>query len=573
MLNLFHNLKKETLKRVQDDNYGLGMKTTLLLFIPKIISIKNSITLKAFLKRLPFLCIGLIFWVIFYIGSYKVLEFIRSIFFFGEILSKKLLSMTFFSLSIFLLLSNIITALSSFYISKDIPLLMSKPIRIKDILRLKTIETISSSSWMVITFIPPFFIAYGVSYNAPPLFFILLAIAFIPFLLISGGAGIAAAHLLTRVFPVKKTRLTLFALGLFLFIFVYMFFRSRWSVDPESPVGFINALLAIKIESPYIPSYWITESIAPLLKGQPPNTFYTFLLLSFGAFLLILSGAIGNRLFSNNLERIQPSVRHRIKESTVGFYPRSILAVFWKDVKIFFRDAGQWSQLLIIGALILVYVYNFRTIPIRTFSEIFPLMKELMVLINMVMAGLVLSAVSARFLYSAVSLEGMSFWIIRTSPVSVEKILWSKFLYGFIPVTFILLTVVFITNMAMGADSLLMLLSGITIFILCISISGLGIGMGAIYPKFKYENIASISMSPGGMFFMLIAFALILLTVSIEAWSFFSYKKTVLSGSEISYLQIAQFVMSVFLIITLNSLAFFIPMKLGKKRLEEDLSV
>ncbi|MEW6418878.1 MAG: hypothetical protein AB1480_12275 [Nitrospirota bacterium] len=549
------------------------MKTTFILLKPKILSIKNSITLKAFLKRLPFLCIGLIFWVMFYVGSYKVLEFIRSIFFFGEILSKKLLSMTFFSLSIFLLLSNIITALSSFYISKDIPLLMSKPIGIKDILRLKTIETISSSSWMVISFIPPFFIAYGVSYNAPLLFYIMLIVAFIPFLLISGGAGIAVAHLLTRVFPVKKTRLTLLALGLFLFIFVYIFFRSRWSVDPESPVVFINALLAIKTESPYIPSYWITESIAPLLKGQAQNTLYTFLLLSFGAFLLMLSGAIGNRLYSNNLERIQPSVRHGIKESTEGFCPRSILVVFWKDLKIFFRDAGQWSQLLIIGALILIYVYNFRTIPIRTFSEIFPLIKELMVLINMVMAGLVLSAVSARFLYSAVSLEGMSFWIIRTSPVSVEKILWSKFLYGFIPVTVILLTVVFITNMAMGADSLLMLLSGITIFILCISISGLGIGMGAIYPKFKYENIASISMSPGGMFFMLIAFAVILLTVSIEAWSVYIYKKTILSGLELSLLNKVQFVLTGLLIVIINSLAFYIPMKLGKKRLEEDLNV
>jgi ABC-2 type transport system permease protein len=549
------------------------VKTTLLLLIPKIISIKNSITLKALLKRLPFICIGLIFWVIFYIGSYKVLSFVRSIYFFGEILSKKLLSMTFFSLSIFLVLSNIITALSCFYISKDIPLLMSKPIKTKEILRLKTIETISSSSWMVISFIPPFFIAYGVSYDAPLLFYLLLILAFIPFLLISGGIGIAVAHLLTRIFPVKKMRLTLLAIGLVLFIFVYIFVRSQWSIDPESPVRFINTLLAIKTESPYIPSFWITESVAPFLKKQSPNAFYPFLLLSFGAFVLMLSGAIGNRLYSNNLERIQPSVRHGIKVSTKGFYPCSNLAVLWKDIKIFFRDAGQWSQLFIISALILIYIYNFRSLPLKTLSEIFPFIKDLMVLINMIMAGLVLSAVSARFLYSSVSLEGMSFWIIRTSPVSVGKILWSKFLYGFIPVTVILLTVVFITNMAMGTDSLLMLLSGITIFILCISISGLGIGMGAIYPKFKYENIASISMSPGGMFFMLIAFLIVVLTVSLEAWSFYLYKKAIISGSEISYLQIARFIMAGLLIITLNSLAFFIPMKLGKKRLEEDLSI
>jgi ABC-2 type transport system permease protein len=549
------------------------MKTTLLLLIPKIISIKNSITLKTLLKGFPFIFIGLIFWVLFYFGTYKILNFIRGMGFFGEILSKKLLSITFFSLSIFLILSNIITALSSFYMSKDIPFLMSKPVKIKEILRLKTIETISSSSWMVISFIPPFFIAYGLSYNAPLCFYLMLILTFIPFLLIAGGIGITAAHLLTRIFSIKKLRLSLLATGLFLFLSLYLLVRSQWSVSPESPERFFNAMLNIKTDSPLMPSFWITESVMPFLKRQPPDTSYLLLTLCGGVFMLILSGLIGNRLYSNNLERIQPSIKHKVKGTKEGFYPGSSLAFLWKDAKIFFRDAGQWSQLFIISALIFTYVYNFRTIPLKPLSEIFPFIKELMVLINMLMAGLVLSAVSARFLYASISLEGMAFWIIRTSPVTVKKLLRSKFLYGFIPVTVILLAVVFITNIAMGTDHLLMLLSGVTIFILCISISGLGTGMGAMYPRFRYENIASISTSPGGMLFMLFAFSVVLLTVSLESWSFYSYKKAVLSGSATSYMQIGQLVTAGILIITLNSLAFFIPMKMGKKRLEEDLSV
>src|SRR4030043_287645 len=221
------------------------MKTTLLLLIPKILSFKNSTTLKAFLRRLPFIFIGLIFWVLFYSGTYKVLNFTRGMGFFGKILSKKLLSITFFSLSIFLILSNIITALSSFYMSKDIPFLMSKPIKIKEILRLKTIETLSNSSWMVMSFIPPFFIAYGISYNAPLRFYLMLILTFIPFLLIAGGIGITTAHLLTKVFSIKKLRLSLLAIGLFLFTSIYLLFRSHWSVSPESPERFINAMLNI----------------------------------------------------------------------------------------------------------------------------------------------------------------------------------------------------------------------------------------------------------------------------------------------------------------------------------------
>ncbi|OGW39421.1 MAG: hypothetical protein A2Y97_02485 [Nitrospirae bacterium RBG_13_39_12] len=525
------------------------------------------------MKRVPFIFIGLIFWVLFYLGSYKVLNFIRDLKFFGEILSKKLLSITFFSLFVFLILSNIITALSSFYMSKDIPLLMSKPIKTRDLLGLKTIETTSSSSWMVLSFIPPFFIAYGISYNAPLIFYLVLILTFIPFLLIAGGIGITVAHLLTRIFSIRNLRLSLLAIGLLVFITIYLFVRSQWSVSLESSERFIKTLLAIKTDSPYLPGLWITESVMPLLRKQIPNTVYPFVILSCGIFMLILSGVVGNRLYINNLEKIIPSVRHGIKSTREGFYPGSIWAVLWKDVKIFFRDTGQWSQLFIISALIFIYIYNFRTMPLKTLSEIFPFIKEFMVLVNMLMAGLVLSAASARFLYSSISLEGMAFWIIRASPLTIKKLLWSKFLYGFIPVTVILFSVVFITNMAMGTDSLLMLLSVITIFLLCISISGLGTGMGAVLPKFRYENIASISMSPGGMLFMLIAFLVVLVTVSLEGWSFYVYRKAAMSGLSLSYTEKGQVLLAGMLIIILNSLAFFIPMKLGEKRLEKDFNV
>jgi ABC-2 type transport system permease protein len=546
------------------------MNVTLLLLSPKIKSLRNTLSLKAFLKKLPFLCIGLFFWLLFYIGSFEVLTFIRSIEFFGEELSKKLLSMTFFSLSIFLVLSNTITALATFYISKDTSFLMSKPIDIHKILNLKTIETLMSSSWMVISFLPPLFIAYGVSYHVPYLFYMILLVTFIPFLLIPCSIGIACAHLLTRVFPARKARFVLLVIGLCLFLFVYIFFRSQWTVSTDSPERFLEALFSIRFDSPLLPSFWMTESVFPLFVGQSPHMLYPLLLFSTAAFMLMLSGIIGNRLFISNLERLQPSLSHHASMGKKTYYPAGILNVVWKDVKIFFRDAGQWSQLFIISALILIYIYNFRVIPVHTISAIFPFIRELMVLINMLMAGLVLSAVSARFVYSSISLEGMAFWIIKASPTTVKKILISKFLFGFIPVTIMLTAVVTVTSIAIDADSLLLVLSVVTILILCISICGLGTGLGALFPQFRYENIASISMSPGGMLFMLIAFLIVLLTVSIEAFSFYLFKTGALSDFLSPWMVKAQLLLTGLAIIMLNFLAFYIPMKLGAKRLEED---
>ncbi len=550
------------------------MKISLLLLSPKIKSVKNSLNHKVVVKRLPFLCIGILFWAGFYISSFEVLSFIRSFEFLGEILSKKLLSIAFFSLGIFLLLSTTITALSSFYTSKDISFLMSKPIEIKEILRLKAIETVISSSWMVISFIPPFFIAYGISYNAPFYFYIFFILLFIPFLIIFGSMGIILAHILTKIFPVKKIRIVMLVIGLFLFLFVYLLVKFQWNITPKNLENFVRTFLAIKTDSPFLPNFWMTESVMALLKRQIPDILYFLLLLSNGLFLLMLSDLIGTRLYMRNLARIQPTVKQKIPKSQEQFYPGRKGALFWKDTKVFFRDAGQWTQIFIMGALIFIYIYNFRAIPLKELSEEFTsLIKDLMVLLNMVLAGLVLTAVSARFLYSSISLEGRAFWIMKTSPLALRRLLWSKFLYGFIPVTTITLAIVVITNMILGVNHLLMILSGVTICILCISISGLGTGMGALYPQFKYENIASISMSPGGMIFMIIAFSIVLLTLSVEAWAYYFYKKMIMHRLTLNLKGKSLLVLAGIFILILNGLAFYIPMKVGEERLKGDLSI
>jgi ABC-2 type transport system permease protein len=534
-----------------------------LLLKPKILSLKNSINKKTVIRRLPFVALGVGFWIFLYIGTYKVLFYVRGIEFFGEILSMKLFSMTFFSLLGFMILSNIITAISSFYLSRDIPFLLSKPLEIRDIIGLKSFESILNSSWMVISFIPPVFVAYGISYDVSISYYIYVFLVFIMFTLITGGIGISIAHILTRIFPAKRTRNVLLGLGIILFLLIYFVMRSLIPYDLKTPEDFINSLITFKTESPFMPSYWATEAVAPMLKGKGAGFFFMVILLSNSAFLLLFSSIIGKGLFKGNIERLQPSGENK-KRILKNIYP-SRSAILYKDAKIFFRDTGQWSQMFIIGALIMVYIYNFKSIPINAVSGLSPFIKEIMVLVNMVLSGLVLAAVAARFIYASVSLEGQAFWIIRTSPIDTKRFMWSKFLYGCIPVTLLMEVLVFLTNLAIGVNRVLMAASLVTVLILSVSISGLGTGFGSIYPKFKYENIASVSMSLGGMVFMLISFSVILITLSLEAWMF--YIANVGEGLGISgKIQIAA--CGIF-ILFINVAAFYIPMRIGRKKIEE----
>ncbi|MHB8883220.1 MAG: putative ABC transporter permease subunit [Thermodesulfovibrionales bacterium] len=534
----------------------------LTLLQPKVLSLKNTLTARVVLRRAPFIAAGIGFWILLYLGTSRALSFIREIAFLGEMLSAKLLSMIFFSLTGFLILSNVITALSSFYLSKDLPFLLTKPVEVRDVLRLKALETCLNSSWMVLSFVPPLFLAYGISYHAPAVYYLAVSLAFLLLVLLTAAVGICIAHILTRFFPARRIRLVFLGAGMLLFLIFYFMTKSVIPRTAGAPEDLFRSFISFRTDAPFLPGYWITETLLPLLRGKTPDVFYLLLLLSNAAFFSLLSFSAGKRFFRRNLERLQPAGPGPGRGISGRVYPDRETAVLYKDIMVFFRDTGQWSQLSIIGLLVLVYIYNFKTIPMDAMAGLTPLIKELLLLINMLLAGLVLSAVAARFLYTAVSLEGEAFWIIRTAPVNISRFLWSKFLYGCTALTALILLVVFLTNRALGVSGPLMYLSIGTTVLLCISVCGLGTGLGALYPKFRYENIAAVSMSLGGMVFMLLAFLLVTATLSLEAWAYYSWH----AGPQTAGVRIG---LCILLIVAINAAALLLPMKIGAKRLAE----
>lgn len=513
---------------------------------------------------MPFFALGVLFWVFFYIGAYKALSFIRGIDAVGEALSKRLLHMTCFSLMGFLALSSVITSISSFYLSRDLQFLVSSAARTRDILRLKTAETVLVSSWMAFSFVPPVFLAYGVSYGAPPSYYAISLLSFTLLIFITAGAGIAVSHLLTRVFPAKGAKDFLYIAGLLIFVVLYVIARSGAGFDASDPLGLIEGFFAIRTDSPLLPSYWMTEAVFPSGENR---FFYLFILLSNALFFLLVSERTGRRLFPKNFEALQSHPSGAKRAARGAFFMGQSAAVALKDLKVFIRDRGQWSQLVIIGAIAFVYVFNFTSIPVDAVSAYTPIFREIIAGLNLLMAGLVLTAVAARFLYSSVSLEGQAFWVIRASPVGMRGFLLSKFLSGTLFVAVLTASMVFLTNSAMKAGHALTALSLFLTVILSISVGGLATGLGALSPKFKYENIASVSMSAGGMSFMLSAFALVVLSISSAAWPYYLYMR---AGSlrEMASLEILEAAGSLVFLFSVNLAALCIPMRLGIKKLE-----
>src|SRR4051812_39771648 len=189
-----------------------------------------------------------------------------------------------------------------------------------------------------------------------------------------------------------------------------------------------------------------------------------------------------------------------------------------KDLKIFLRDVSQWSQLLLLLALVLVYLYNFRVLDLDRNPYMSGMIKNVYAFVNLAMAGLVMSTVCARFVFPAVSSEGAAFWIIRTAPVSLQAFLWSKFWTGFIPVFLLTELLTIAANHFLGVAPFLRIVAAAAVLLMSLALVGLATGLGARYPRFNADNPSQVAGSYGGVAFMILAVLFMILLIVLVGW-------------------------------------------------------
>jgi len=185
-----------------------------------------------------------------------------------------------------------------------------------------------------------------------------------------------------------------------------------------------------------------------------------------------------------------------------------IRTVVIKDLKTFFRDTGQWSQLFMLFALVIVYVYNFSVLPVGGVGGSFYL-QNIIAFFNLALAGFVLASIAVRFVFPALSLEGKTFWVLKSAPVPLRRWWWSKFWVGLLPLLFLGELLVIITNYFLGVSTFMMVLSAITLFFLTFGIVALGMAIGVAYPNFTAEHSAKIAASFGGVLYMVLCIGFI----------------------------------------------------------------
>jgi ABC-2 type transport system permease protein len=137
---------------------------------------------------------------------------------------------------------------------------------------------------------------------------------------------------------------------------------------------------------------------------------------------------------------------------------------------------------------------------------------------NLALAGFVMAAIAVRFVFPALSLEGKTFWVLKSAPVPLRRWWWSKFWVGLLPLLFLGELLVCITNHFLNVSTFMMVLSAVTLFFLTFGIVALGMAIGVAYPNFTAEHSAKIAASFGGVLYMILSILFIGLVVVLEAW-------------------------------------------------------
>ncbi len=432
----------------------------------------------------------------------------------GEELIVQMLNVVFLTIFIMVLFSSLISSLSIFYMSSDLDFLHSLPMHEQAIITVKFWQNCVQSCWMVFLFSLPMFIAYGIYFDVTFSYYLYLITSLLPFVLIPCVLGSLGIMALMRYFPTKKAHqiLSILSLLFLIGIVVYLRFLSPEKffdkqVSDEMIMAFVDSLKVPDYE--FLPSSWITIGLNQWIEGHwKKGLIQEAWLWTASLSLLGIFAFISNRIYYLSWCHYQEIKTAPVNKPTISKNRRSwqsrlplspaFRALLTKDVKIFFRDPSQWSQLFILFALVVVYIFNILNLPLKNL-----VLKNVVSVLNIGLVGFVLAALISRFVFASTSAEGKKFWAVYSSPMDMKKFLIGKFLLYFPPLLFLSELLVVVSNWILQVDPYVMTVSVIGIFLITTGLVGLGTGLGAMYPMFDHENVPEISTSTGGIIFMI----------------------------------------------------------------------
>jgi ABC-2 type transport system permease protein len=405
----------------------------------------------------------------------------------------------------FVLISASSLTLYRMFQAKDLPFIMSLPIRDRLLFEAKFAESLSDLFRSMILTFPVCLAFISVIYHISPLSTVIFLIGWILVMIQLASISVIIALILGKIVILSRWSILLrfiAVIAIMSFLLAFLSYVNRADVGSTK----INEEIMEKgpvsssIFRPLIiifPTTWLVKALPYGEFTMDFRVIYGFGFVFITLILLISAFYIFKSRFRyiwsvsvevKSASSSQKSLKR--KKPSVSKAMGNTLAIVLKEMRVTWREPHLWSGLIIPLVMIPVFIF------LRSYDQG---TQEVYVIIVCLLS-------TASYSLSSIGREGRSFFMIRSLPVRMFTLLRAKFLVGC--AVNLALTLIFASALYMARRSSLdqMWRNVLIAVVSSVYLSAFGVGLSALFPKFDYTNPMKAASLPGMLALYLIVF-------------------------------------------------------------------
>jgi ABC-2 type transport system permease protein len=443
-----------------------------------------------------------------------------------EDLVQAIFNMFFFALFLMLIFSSGVILYGSLFRGGEVAYLLTLPIHEERVFQHRFQHAVLLSSWGFVLLGSPMLAAYGVVADAPWYYYAMLLPMLVAFVFIPAGIGAILLLAIMCLFPRKRVHLLALGGGLLAGGTIWFFWSlfSRPETELLTARWFQEMLHRLQLaqEKP-LPNWWLSSGLLEAAgHAWSDAVMFLALLIANALFFRELAGLFAARIYRKAYcaaaglgsapRRVQMGWFDHALNRCLGFLSPPVRLILLKDVRLFRRDPLQWSQFLILVCLLLLYFTNVHPL---SYSVRVSQWVNVVSFMNLSVVGLLMSTFTTRFVFPLVSLESRRFWLLGLLPLKRDSILWAKFLFSVGSLLVPCGTLILLSDWRLGIPGLLMAQHQVTSLLLCLGLSGIGVGLGARLPVMTEQSPSRIAAGFGGTLNLVISALFIVLVLTL----------------------------------------------------------
>jgi hypothetical protein len=412
----------------------------------------------------------------------------------GALVAAMIVGLMFHGLLLLAFVFDVAANINIFFLSSDLGLLMAAPLPPRRVFTLKYLEAMTSGSLLSLIIALATLTAYGISFGAGPLFYVVLVVALAAFLSIPVSVGTVVSLLVSRYVRVSRVKEILGvaggAMALLFWILIQLVRPPLGQSSRFADLGALAGSLSIHSANPLtrnLPSTLAARSLSETVSGRLGDALPPLVcLLAIAGILAALSVTLAERMYLTGWARVVPAAGKKRHKRTGRLFPRLFSwlpgverSIVTTTATLYARDPQQMMPV----ASLTVMMTLLPVIMGRSESGI--VLSPALLL----RSALALSFVGSMNMgIGSAAIDGRCFWMLLAAPVSAFRKMAAKLL---VPVFFFapLASLVIIGFRATGAVGWRFVPAAIW-FSVCAAVVGgaAGLLIGITHADWEWDN-------------------------------------------------------------------------------------